>query len=274
MTNVVFFPRDDSFANQKGLRDLAQSVVSNNPLMQQCIAGDLRAFQLLLWAYWPFVRGFEQAIDRHQFTRQELVARFGKKRAVDAFRSMAPMLSTLEDQESIALIGGILLQEMRDDEQGHAKQWLRDGLELGIDLNTLREADIPLVSALLTQANTTDHVRFFSMLAATEYIAEMISEHVCASPLARALFVKRNNWGWGVIHTTPHGDHPSHLQMDIDWARAYASEDRASEYIEHLIASGITLFGAAAYDSLAHLHLMPVNEQHSAPVAEMALAVG
>jgi hypothetical protein len=82
------------------------------------------------------------------------------------------------------------------------------------------------------------------MLAGTELVAEELSRFLVGSPAFTRLF-SRQRWVWGEVHLAPHGDGPSHLDIDIDLARAYGGSAEPGA-VTKMVVDAIDLFGAAA----------------------------
>jgi hypothetical protein len=85
---------------------------------------------------------------------------------------------------------------------------------------------------------------FFATLAGTEFIAEELSSFLAGSFRFTDLFT-RKRWIWGEVHLAPHDHGPSHLEIDLDLARAYAASIDPIE-IEEMILDTVALFGRAA----------------------------
>jgi hypothetical protein len=100
------------------------------------------------------------------------------------------------------------------------------------------------VQALIDQSYTKDIPSFFATLAGTEYIAEELSRFLISSAAYTNLF-SRNRWIWGEVHVASQGEGPSHLEIDLDLARAYSDTENA-EAIERMVCQTISLFGQAA----------------------------
>lgn len=79
------------------------------------------------------------------------------------------------------------------------------------------------VRDLIVEAYLPDHVRFFAVLAGTEFIEEELGALLVKAPKFVDLF-DRKRWAWGEVHLFPHDEGPSHLEIDLDLARAYASK--------------------------------------------------
>jgi hypothetical protein len=208
-----------------GLRHYAHRVVSDSSLIREAGRGDEGAAVALKIGFWPFVRDFERAIDQQSLPRRPLAEKFGAGRLREIF---------------IGLAGAV--REMRREEGSHAVHWRKDATCLG--LRDLGDHCVPAVSALLESAYTKDLPRFFAMLAGTELVAEELSRYLVGSPAFTRLFSRRR-WMWGEVHLAPHEDGPSHLEIDLDLARAYGGSADAGDIREMILAT-IDLFGRAA----------------------------
>ena len=65
-------------------------------------------------------------------------------------------------------------------------------------------------------------------------------------------FFDRNRWMWGEIHLITHEEKHSHLEIDIDLARAYSY---LPDRIEATVRESIRLFKAAGEDVAKHFNL-------------------
>jgi hypothetical protein len=151
--------------------------------------------------FWPFVREFELAIDKATLPRRPLRERFGSEDFRQKFVSLAEEV-----------------REMKREEGSHAAHWKKDADCFGV--TDLEGPVVPAVQKLIDLSYTKDLPLFFSVLAGTEFVAEELSSFLLSSPE----FVRqssRKRWVWGEVHTMPHGDGPSHLEIDLDLARAY-----------------------------------------------------
>ena len=101
------------------------------------------------------------------------------------------------------------------------------------------------VARLIALANSNDLPRFFALLAATEFIAEELSACLVDHTDFVSLF-PRGRWTWGDIHLAEHSG-PSHLEIDLDLARAYCSDDaEAAARVEDTMSQVLTAFRDAA----------------------------
>jgi hypothetical protein len=217
MAFELFF--DEPLVDRALLRSYAREQVETSPLIRACARGDRLAIGAMHRGFWPFVEGFEKAIDRKVMPLQPLYDRFGQK-AVRSYFVRARRV----------------VAEMAEEEGSHAQLWRSDADELGI--KTGNEHIVPGVRRLLDGANDRDMVVFFCVLAGTEYIAEELSRLLCSASAFLACFPKRR-WFWGKAHLAHH-DGPSHLELDEDLARAYGlaeigDEDDVREHMSSLI---------------------------------------
>lgn len=210
------------------LRAAAAEEVKSSALIRLAAEGDRLAAVALHRGFWEFVREFERAIDRQSFPRGVLQTRFGASATRAALSSIFRAVRT-----------------MRAEEASHAEHWKRDAKGLGIDY--LDGDIVPSVRELVKSAYTEDLPRFFAVLAGTEFIAEELSRFLVASKSFTSLF-KAERWSWGEVHLLPHDHGPSHLEIDLDLARAYhaGSDEQALREIEREIRATIRLFGKAS----------------------------
>jgi hypothetical protein len=209
----------------EGLRRYAHRVVSDSSLIREAGRGDESAAAALMIGFWPFVRDFERAIDQQSLPRRPLAEKFGAERLRQIFIGLASAV-----------------REMKREEGSHAMHWRKDATCLG--LGDLGDHRVSGIRALLESAYTKDLPRFFAMLAGTELVAEELSRYLVGSAAFTRLFSRRR-WMWGEVHLAPHEDGPSHLEIDLDLARAYAASTGASE-IMGMVVETIDLFGHAA----------------------------
>jgi len=207
------------------LRSRASRLVRGLSLIRHAASGDREAATALKIGFWPFVREFELAIDQQLLPRQPLVRKFGDSDVRGIFTGIARAV-----------------RDMKEEEGSHAAHWQKDAECLGID--DLGDLRVPGVQALIDCAYVKDLPRFFSMLAGTEFIAEELARYLVDSPDFTALFSRRR-WIWGEVHLAAHEDGPSHLEIDLDLARAYSTSGGASE-IEDMVIDTIELFGKAS----------------------------
>lgn len=229
----LFF--QDQLLDLAGLRKVARSEVEQSTLITRSAEGDLRAAKALLDGFWPFVSEFEVAIDKHRIPRQPLQLKFGKGRTIEYLRS-----------------ANAALQEMSREEGSHAIAWKNGAGAIGVHSFSKEVADG--VQQLVDASYEKDEALFFAVLAGTEFIAEELSDRLVHSPAFTALFPK-GRWLWGDIHLLPH-DGPSHLELDIDLARAYGvgTDSEIKGHLEGAISNVARLFGQAARD-VERLHL-------------------
>lgn len=233
----LFHPDASTFFDFAGLRAAARDFIHRTPLVTKAAAGDRAAAVALHIGFWPFVRDFELAIDQHGLPRAPLMSRFGGGRAGETRGSDVR-------RKIVALAQAV--REMKEEEGSHAAHWVKDASQL--DLSSLDEAPLPAVAALVDSTATNDHAAFFAALAGTEFVAEELSARLVASAPYTALF-HRGRWMWGEIHLMPHDHGPSHLEIDLDLARAYVDEPAsAKSLVESHVLRTIELFEAAALE--------------------------
>jgi hypothetical protein len=170
-------------------------------------------------------------IDRQQLPRAPLAARF-------------PALAPRGLRSAIVGLAASVA-EMKAEEGSHALHWRKDAWSLGLELGD--EPASPAIDELLTRARTKDLPEFFAVLAGTEIVAEELSAFLVGSPAFTGLF-SRQRWIWGEIHLAPH-DGPSHLEIDLDLARAYSpSCDEAQVRVTTEMLRTIGLFERAVQE--------------------------
>ena len=196
--------------DRQALRAEARAVIESLPLIRACAEGRLDAIHALLIGFWPYVEGFELAIDRQvaRMPIKPLIQRFGRDR-VRAFFHEAR----------------VTVREMKEEEGSHAALWQRGADQLGITLGEVEPVNG--VKRLLENAWVDDPMLFFCWLAGTEYIAEELARYLCNSPRFLAVFPD-NRWHWGEAHLAEH-EGPSHLEIDEDLALAYHPSVDAAE---------------------------------------------
>jgi hypothetical protein len=133
------------------------------------------------------------------------------------------------------------VREMKSEEGSHAAHWRKDAECLGI--RELGNDCVPAVQALIDSAYTKNLPRFFATLAGTEFIAEELARFLVDSEDFTNLFTRRR-WVWGEVHLAPH-DGPSHLEIDLDLARAY-DNGTSPAAIERMVLETMSLFRKAA----------------------------
>lgn len=205
-------------------------MIASLPLLQRAREGNVRAAEALLRGFWPFVREFEIAIDRQVLPREPLRRKFA---------------GTGNDVRRIFSCLTRAVASMKDEEGSHAAHWRKDALCLGI--KDIDSAVLPRVQTLIDASYTKDLPRFFAMLAGTEFVAEELSAYLTRHTAFTRLF-SRQRWVWGDVHLIPHDDGPSHLEIDLDLARAYSSVDngQTKAEIESMVTQTIQMFEAAA----------------------------
>jgi len=228
--NIELFHADNSdFFDVGSLRQRTAQIVSGSSLIRRARRGEMGAAVALKTGFWPFVREFELAIDQQSLPRQELVEQFGNQRVRRVFTGIARAV-----------------RDMKQEEGSHAAHWRKDALCLGLSAEDLSGSCAPGVRALIDRSYTKDLPCFFATLAGTEYIAEELSRFLVGSKMFTELF-SRKRWIWGEVHVAPHDAGPSHLDIDLDLARAYGTSLSAVE-IEAMVLQTAALFGRAADD--------------------------
>jgi hypothetical protein len=219
----------DTHARLRGdkLRERAREEVQRSKLIKSAGVGDRDAAIALHIGFWPFVREFEIAIDQRPLPRQPLAAKFGQATMHRCFLGLARAV-----------------REMKDEEGSHAAHWQQDAQNLEIQLPD--SPIVPGVRELIESAYVADLVQFFGVLAGTEFIAEELSSYLTRSERFVSLFPGRR-WAWGDVHLLPHEAGPSHLEIDLDLARAYSPLDDIG-VISRAVENTIALFGRAAVD--------------------------
>ncbi|HWY60495.1 MAG TPA: hypothetical protein VNW15_01205 [Rhizomicrobium sp.] len=222
--NLLF--HQDGRVDTAYLRSLARQEVERSSLIRVAAEGSAAAARALHVGFWPFVSEFEIAIDRHSLPRTPLRKKYGQ-RANKTFVWLASAI-----------------RQMKEEEGSHAAHWRKDAECLGV--HDLSAPTLAGVRELIADAYSPDLPRFFSVLAGTEFIAEELSSFLVSSAAYTGLF-SRKRWMWGEVHLAPHDHGPSHLEIDIDLARAYGPDTmEALENVGTMVQETITLFGLAA----------------------------
>ncbi|MBV8936216.1 MAG: hypothetical protein JO095_10470 [Alphaproteobacteria bacterium] len=234
------------------LRTHARKGLLGSALIRACAAGDELAIHALLRGFWPFVQGFERAIDMQvkKLPLRTLIMRFGQERIKRFFADAR-----------------LALSDMRDEEGSHAALWLEGATAIGLDLAGVEP--VKGVQALLDNAETPDPVEFFCWLAGTEYVAEEMAAYLCRAPAFLDNFPDRR-WRWGEAHAIEH-DGISHLAIDEDLARAYhpASDPvLAGVAMSAQLRRCHRLFAAAAADVLAKYRYGSETETRDSAMVE------
>lgn len=241
----LYYGEPGRLINIHRLRELARFEVTNSKLIRLAATGDHKAAFALLSGFWPFVWAFEKVIDRRRLPMAPLEAKFGKTTVRRTF---------LETARHV--------KRMAQEEGEHSGHWRCGALDLGLVLPVHRNDEyasfvataIGRVRGLIESASSGNLTQFFGCLAGTEFIAEELSLYLSRhSPDFVSLFAN-NRWEWGEVHVATHSG-PSHLDIDLDLARAYCeSGDQiiAKEQIESAVSETIHLFGEAAEDVYAH----------------------
>ena len=228
-TSLLFYPDTSRLIGSEELRATARNEVRSSRLICAAHEGSRQAAEALHIGFWKFVREFEVAIDSQSLRRRPLQQKFGTERTKTAFRDLAEAV-----------------RDMKKEEGSHAAHWRKDAACLGLSPASLEQGpDIEPVDKLVESAYTDDLPRFFSVLAGTEYIAEELAAFLGQSSAYTSLF-SRKRWIWGEVHTIPHDDGPSHLEIDLDLARAYLASDDDIPLVQQMMADTIRLFGRAS----------------------------
>ena len=232
METALFYPNSAELLRPAQLRAAALHEVRSSSLVRRAAEGDHEAAVALHRGFWPFVNEFEVAIDQHPLPRLPLRQKFGAEIADRTFLRLAEAV-----------------REMKREEGSHAAHWRKDASCLGIP--NLEAQSVEGVRKLVADAYAPDHVRFFAVLAATEFIAEELAAFLApAKPFTEQFTRKR--WVWGEVHLIPHDDGPSHLDIDLDLALAYSQDDDINS-IRGIVFNTVELFGKAARDVEASL---------------------
>src|SRR5690348_11019956 len=87
--------------DRAALRSRAQGVIEGLPLIRACAAGQSSAIRALLVGFWPYVEGFEQAIDRQvvRMPIKPLVQRFGRERIRTFFGEARLSVREMKEEE-------------------------------------------------------------------------------------------------------------------------------------------------------------------------------
>jgi hypothetical protein len=226
MSVSLFHEDNDTYFDFNYLRRSATDLVRGLRLLRKAKSGDKAAAIALKIGFWPFVREFEFAIDQQAMPREPLAAKFGDSGMRRIFVGMARAV-----------------REMKSEEGSHSAHWRKDAECLGV--RDLGDECLPGVQALIDRAYTKNLPSFFAMLAGTEFIAEELSRFLIESDDFVNMFSRRR-WVWGEVHLAPHEDGPSHLEIDLDLARAYAATTAGPAAIQRMVLDTIDLFGRAA----------------------------
>jgi hypothetical protein len=253
----LFHADNGSFFDMAGLRALARAEVESSSLIGRCAGSDRAAAVALSIGFWPFVYDFEKAIDSKAnssgLPREPLYAKFKRGTTRRVLADTARAVRELQESEIAGVFGDAeeAVREMQHEEKTHSAYWAKDAENLAISRSELDGAEVvPGVKALIESAYASDLVQFFAALAATEFIAEELAEHLAHAKPYQMLFARKRAI-WMEVHTIPHDDGPSHLEIDMDLARAYDQVGDAKR-IEDLVANTTRLFGAAAREVEAH----------------------
>lgn len=248
--HTLFYSDNDSYFAMTHLREVAAEVVRKSSLIRRCEGGDRRAAEGLYQGFWYFVSEFEKAIDARKMPRLPLYARFGVTKTRAKLVDTSRAIRGLREEEFSGVFANIAhaVREMQQEEATHARHWIKDAENLGIGLIQMQSARVVAgVKNLVDRAYCEDMSRFFSVLAATEFIAEELAARLAHARSFTSLF-RRKRAIWMEVHTIPHDHGPSHLEIDMDLARAYALEGSKPVQVESMVLDIIYLFGQAADD--------------------------
>lgn len=207
------------------LRLQTAQVVRRSNLICRAHNGEYEAAVALKIGFWPFVSEFEHAIDQQSLPRLPLINRFGERHVRQVFVRIARAV-----------------RDMKQEEGSHAAHWRKDAQSLGI--NDLSGPCVLSLGALIERSYSKNLPAFFATLAGTEFIAEELSSFLAESRRFTDLF-NRKRWMWGEVHLATHDNGPSHLEIDLDLARAYAASSDTTD-IEEMVLDTVALFGRAA----------------------------
>jgi hypothetical protein len=235
--NILFHSDTSELLGVSELRAATSEGLRACPLLQRAWLGEPNAIAAMHIGFWPFVTEFEVAIDKAVLPRRPLRERFGAAE----FR-----------QKFLTLAGEV--REMKEEEGSHAAHWKKDAQCFGI--SDLTGPIVPGVQKLIDMSYSKDLTQFFCVLAGTEFVAEELSTFLLSSPefLRQS---SRNRWVWGEVHTSHHHDGPSHLEIDLDLARAYQATPSLEE-IRRMVMETAWLFNDAAND-IARCYLADDN---------------
>ena len=225
MAASLFHADNAAYFDLTSLRQSATELVRGLRLLRKARAGNKTAAIALKIGFWPFVQEFELAIDQQVLPRAPLTRKFGEQVMRRVFVRMARAV-----------------REMKSEEGSHAAHWRKDAECLGI--RELGNDCVPGVQALIDRAYAKHLPSFFAMLAGTEFIAEELARFLIEAEDFTNLFDRRR-WVWGEVHLALHEDGPSHLEIDLDLARAYDTS-KSPAAVERMIFDAIRLFGRAA----------------------------
>jgi len=235
-TALFYWP--NTVVDADALRAVAREEVRNNQLIRAAAEGNLDAARVLHIGFWPFVVAFEGIIDTRPIQRQPLQKRFG-------------------DEVTMAILRFARkeVEVMKEEEGSHAIAWRGDSFRLGITQAELDKAPyVPEVVRLIEMPQERNLDWFFCVLAGTEFIAEELSRYLVDS-LPFTQLIRGGHWRWGEIHLADHHEGPSHLELDLDLARAYTVEEEdkaAAQQLSDYTLQTIKQFGRAADDVHQH----------------------
>lgn len=223
------------------LRYAARRVVGEMAIIQGAQSGDRQAYGAMLSGWWPYVTGFERAM-RYQLVKmlpiEPLAKRYGEDRARE-FRRAAL-------KEVI---------EMQQEEGSHAAMWEADAKREGFPLPL--DSTCYTVKRLLSEIVLgTDPVRFWSQLAATEFIAECVTERLHSSPEFMTRFFPSGKWEWGEAHLI-HPREISHREMDLDITVGYAADNPV---VRDMVLNYLRLFAIGSQE-VARMYLKQMRTE-------------
>lgn len=237
MRASLFFDDNAAYFAMANLRATVRDRLRSASLIRRAGNGEINAIKALHIGFWPFVREFEIAIDKQRLPRDPLKQRFTHTSRDDINQTFTELA------RAVAV--------MKQEEGSHAAHWQKDAQHIG--LSNLEGPVLPCVQALIDSSYSIDLPKFFSVLAGTEFVAEELSAYLTQQSAFIECF-SRKRWVWGEVHLIPHDDGPSHLEIDMDLARAYSPDDSLTKLrIETMIMETIYLFDQAALEIEAAL---------------------
>lgn len=219
------------------LRAEARRVVGEMAIIQRAERGDPMGYGAMLSGWWYYVTGFERAM-RIQLIKMlpvgPLAERYGEDKAHSFRRAALKCVS-----------------EMQAEEGSHAAMWEADARRENFPLPL--DSPCHTVWRLLGDIMFgTDPMQFWSQLAATEFIAESVTERLYGSKAFMARFFPSGKWEWGDAHII--GAHEaSHREMDLDIAVAYAPPAIGEAKVHDEVLHCLRLFGIGSKEVAADL---------------------
>lgn len=256
MSNRLFHQDNAEVFDVAGLERLALEVIDRSSLINRCLAGELLAARSYFIGHWPFVDEFPQAIDMKvsKLPLGPLYAKYDRhvvRRVVIANNRTLEALSSQENK-AVSDAFDVSLIEMKGEELDHAQHWIADARNLGVSKEELERAiAVDGIKALIRCAYVDDIAEFFANLTAVELMAEGLGKRMSPRPSSFTQLFTRGRHIWGEVHVEAHGDEPSHLEMDLDLARAYSHDD-SIPLVREMIEKTIHLFGTAANEVERH----------------------